>query len=208
MKPLARVLLTVILGDSDWFEVLRVGLVGDACGEGEETVAVIVVVVTVGTVPSPRFNNKPRVAALIDFFHEVDRGRIMEVGLEWSWPWFLASRWLRGGGGLLYFLFIVATRGRVALIALVVVVPPTPVASSRGATDQRSITMLLRPRELILSGRHWMLPIELHEACGVSSTAAFVSKDWMGVVELRVLLLRWRQSAYCTCDPRLLQRHC
>jgi hypothetical protein len=65
--------------------------------------------------------------------------------------------------GLLYFLFIIATRGWVALIVLAVIVPPTPLASSRGATDQRSIAMLLRPRELIPSGRHWMLPIELHE---------------------------------------------
>jgi hypothetical protein len=30
----------------------------------------------------------------------------------------------------------------------------------------------------------------------------------MGVVELRVQLLRWCQSAYGTCDPRLLQRRC
>jgi uncharacterized membrane protein YqaE (UPF0057 family) len=65
--------------------------------------------------------------------------------------------------GLLYFLFIVATHRRVALIVLAVVVPPTPVASSRGVTDQRGITMVLRPRGLIPSGRNWMLPIELHE---------------------------------------------
>jgi hypothetical protein len=84
----------------------------------------------------------------------------VEVGLDWilamvSCP-SLAAR------GLLY-LFIVATRGCVALIALAVVVPPTSVASSRGATNQRGITVLLRPRELIPSGRHGMLPIELHE---------------------------------------------
>jgi hypothetical protein len=115
-------------------------------------VVVVVVVVPAGTVPSPRFNNKPRVAALVNFLPEVDRGSIMEVGLYWilavvPCPTPVAR-------GLLYFLFIVATRGRVALIALAVVVPPTPVASSRGATDQRNITMWLRPRELILSGRH------------------------------------------------------
>jgi hypothetical protein len=51
----------------------------------------------------------------------------------------------------------------VALIALAVVVPLTPVASSRCAIDQRSITIVLRPRELIPSGGHWMLPVELHE---------------------------------------------
>jgi hypothetical protein len=114
-----------------------------------------------GTVPSPRFNNKPRVAALVDFLPEVVRGSIMEVGLNWilavvPCPTLVAR-------GLLYFLFIVATSGRVALIALAVVVPPAPVASSRGATDQRGITMVLRPRQLIPSGGHWMLPIKLHE---------------------------------------------
>jgi hypothetical protein len=56
--------------------------------------------------------------------------------------------------GLLYFLFIVATRGRVALIALALVVPSTHVAFSRGATDQRGITMVLRSRKLISSGGH------------------------------------------------------
>jgi hypothetical protein len=65
--------------------------------------------------------------------------------------------------GLLYFFFIVAMRGRVALVALAVVVPLAPGASSRGATDQRGITMALRLRGLNLSGRHWMLPIKLHE---------------------------------------------
>jgi hypothetical protein len=65
--------------------------------------------------------------------------------------------------GLLYFLFIVATRRRVALVALAVVVPPTPVASYGSVTDQRSITMMLRTQGLISSGRNWMFPIELHE---------------------------------------------
>jgi hypothetical protein len=50
-----------------------------------------------------------------------------------------------------------------ALIALAVVIPPAPRPSSRGTTDQRGITMLLRPRGLIPSGGHWMLPIELPE---------------------------------------------
>jgi hypothetical protein len=82
----------------------------------------------------------------------------MDVGLDWvlavvPCPSLVAR-------GLLYFMFIVATRGRVALIALAIVVPQTPVASSRGATDQRGITILLRPRELIPNGRYWMLPIE------------------------------------------------
>jgi hypothetical protein len=83
MNPLAWVLLTVILEDSGWFEVLWVGLVGDAGGEGEEVIAVVVVMVPTGTVPPPRFNNKPRVAAFVDFLPEVDRGSVVEVGLDW-----------------------------------------------------------------------------------------------------------------------------
>jgi hypothetical protein len=47
--------------------------------------------------------------------------------------------------GLLYLLFIVATRGWVALVALAVVVPPAKMASSRGATDQRGIAIALKP---------------------------------------------------------------
>jgi hypothetical protein len=103
-------------------------------------------------VPSPCFNNKPRVVALVDFLPEADRGSIMEVGLDWILAVVLCPMLI--ARGLLYFLFIVATRGRGALIALAVVVPPTLVASSRGTTDQRGITIALRPRGLIPSGRH------------------------------------------------------
>jgi hypothetical protein len=39
-------------------------------------------------------------------------------------------------------------------------------------------------------------------------TVAFVSEDWVGVVELKGLLLRWRQSSYSTSDPRLLRKRC
>jgi hypothetical protein len=112
-------------------------------------------------VPSPRFNNKPRVVVLVDFLPEVDCGSLIEVDLDWILAVVLCPTLV--ARGLLYFFFIIATRGRVALIALAVVVPPAPVASSRGATNQRGITMVLRPRELIPSGRHWLLPIELHE---------------------------------------------
>jgi hypothetical protein len=156
-----QVLLTIILGDSDWFEVLGVGLVGDAGGEGWETVAVVVVVAPAGTVPSPRFNNKPRVAAFVDLLPEVDRGGVVKVGLKWILALMPCAPLV--ARGLLYFLFIVVMRGRVALVALVVVIPPTPMASSGGATDQHGIIMVLRPRGLIPSGRYWMLPIELHE---------------------------------------------
>jgi hypothetical protein len=45
----------------------------------------------------------------------------------------------------------------------VIVIPPVPRASSRGAADLSSVTMALRPRGYVPSGRHWMLPIELHK---------------------------------------------
>jgi hypothetical protein len=99
--------------------------------------------------------------AFIDLLPEVDYGGIVKVGLEWILAVMPCTTLV--ASGLLYFLFIVATRGQVALVALAVVVPPAPRASSRGATDQRNITMALRPQGLIPSGRHWMLPIELHE---------------------------------------------
>jgi hypothetical protein len=117
--------------------------------------------VPAGMVPSPRFNNKPRVAALVDLLPEVDRGSIMEVGLDWVLAVVLCPMLV--ARGLLYFLFIVATRGQGALIVLAVVVPLTPMAFSRGVTDQHGITMVLRSQELIPHGGHWMLPIELHE---------------------------------------------
>jgi hypothetical protein len=69
-------------------------------------------------VPSPRFNNKPRITALINFLPEVDRGSIMEVGLDWILAMVLCPGLV--AKGLLYFVFIVATCGQVALIALVV----------------------------------------------------------------------------------------
>jgi hypothetical protein len=65
--------------------------------------------------------------------------------------------------GLLYFLFGVATRGLVALVALATIVPSVLGASFEGATDQCSVTMALGPRGQVPSGRHWMLSIELHE---------------------------------------------
>jgi hypothetical protein len=46
-------LLTIVVRDFDWFEVLRIGLVGDAGGEGGETVTVVVIVAPAGMVPSP-----------------------------------------------------------------------------------------------------------------------------------------------------------
>jgi hypothetical protein len=151
----ARVLLTVVLGDSDWFELLGIGFIGDFGGEGREAVVVVVVVVLVGTGPSPCFDNMPRVAAVIDLLPEVDCGSVMKAGLEWSLvlkPYTmlvvkLASR-------LLYFLFIVAMHGRVALFALAAVIPLASGASSGGAADQCGFSLALRPRGRIPSGRH------------------------------------------------------
>jgi hypothetical protein len=83
--------------------------------------------VPVGTVPSPCFDNMPRIMAIIDLLLEVNRGSIVKAGLEWSLALrpctMLVARLM---SRLLYFLFIVATRGRVALVALAAVVPPVP----------------------------------------------------------------------------------
>jgi hypothetical protein len=96
-------------------------------------------------VPSPCLNDAPRVTDVIDLLPEIDRGSIMKAGLEWS----LALRpcatlVVRLVSGLLYFLFGVGTRGLVALVALATVIPLVPGASSRGATDQCSVTITLR----------------------------------------------------------------
>jgi hypothetical protein len=157
-------LLAVILGDFNWFKILWIGFFYDVGGEGGEAVVVIVVVVLVTTVPSPCPNDVLRIVAIIDLLPKIDRGSVMKAGLGWSLdlrPCVTLVAMLVSG--LLYFLFDIATRGLVALVALVVVVPPVHGASSRGATDLRSVTMVLRPRGQVPSGRHLMLPIELHE---------------------------------------------
>jgi hypothetical protein len=133
-------LLAIVLRDSDWFEVLWVGLVGDAGGDGGEAVAVVVVMAPAGTVPSPWLDNTPRVAAFVDLLPEVDRGSVVKAGLECILVLMPCATLV--ASGLLYFLFIVATRGRVTS------------ASSGSATDQCGFTMALRPRGRILSGGH------------------------------------------------------
>jgi hypothetical protein len=124
-------------------------------------VVVVVIMAPADMIPSPRFNDKPRVMALIDLLLEVDRGGVVKVGLKWisalmPCPMLVAS-------GLLYFFFIVAMRGRVALVALAVIVPRAPRASSGVTTNRRGFAMALGPRGRNSSGRHWMLPMELHE---------------------------------------------
>jgi hypothetical protein len=46
-NPLARVLLAVVLGDTDWFKILGVGPVGDAGGERREEVTIIGIVISI-----------------------------------------------------------------------------------------------------------------------------------------------------------------
>jgi hypothetical protein len=93
--------------------------------------------------------------AVIDLLPELDCGSIVKAGIGWS----LALRpcamlVARLECRLLYFLFGVAACGLVALVALATVVPLVPRASSRGATDQHSVTLALRPRGQVVSGRH------------------------------------------------------
>jgi hypothetical protein len=88
----------------------------------------------------------------------------VKAGLEWSLDLRTCVTLVaRLASGLLYFLFDVAMRGLVALIALAIVVHLVPRASSGGATDLRSVTMALRARRHVPSGRHWMFPIEFHK---------------------------------------------
>jgi hypothetical protein len=98
-------------------QLLGIGFVGDVGGEGGETVVVVVIVVPIDTVPFPCFDNTPRIMVVIDLLLEVDRGSVVKASLELS----LALRpctmlVVRLASRLLYFLFIVATRGRVALV--------------------------------------------------------------------------------------------
>jgi hypothetical protein len=133
----------------------------DVGGEGGEAVAVAVVVAPASAVSSPCFNTTPRVAAFIDLLLEVDRGSVVKASLEWILTLMLCTMLVVSG--LLHLLFIVATRGQVALVALAVVVPPASRASSWGTTNRRSFAMALRPRAWNPTGRHLVLPINLHE---------------------------------------------
>jgi hypothetical protein len=59
-------LLAVVLGDTDWFEVLGVGPVGDVGGERGEEVTIIGILIFVGSVPSPCLNDASRVVTVVD----------------------------------------------------------------------------------------------------------------------------------------------
>jgi hypothetical protein len=87
-------------------------------------------------VSSPCFDNTPHVAAVVDLLPEVDCGGVVKASLERS----LALRTcttlvVRLASRLLYFLFLIATRRRVTLVALAAVVPPVSRASFGGTTD-------------------------------------------------------------------------
>jgi hypothetical protein len=66
MNSLARVLLAVVLGDADWFEILRVRPIGNVGGEHGEAVTIVGVVIPVGSVPSPCLNDAPRITTVLD----------------------------------------------------------------------------------------------------------------------------------------------
>jgi hypothetical protein len=89
--------------------------------------------------------------AFVDLLPKVDRGSVVKGDLEWILA--LMPRTMLVASALLYFLFIVATRGWVALVALAVVVPLASGVSFVGAADQHGFAMALRPRGRILSGR-------------------------------------------------------
>jgi hypothetical protein len=91
----------------------------------------------------------PSIIAIIDLLPEVDRESVVKASLEWS----LALRPCATlvVSKLLYILFIVATRGWVALVVLAAVVPLAPGASFGGAAGQCGFSMALRPRGRILS---------------------------------------------------------
>jgi hypothetical protein len=83
-------------------------------------------------------------AAIIDLLPKINHGSVVKAGLGWSFalrP--CIAPFARWASGLLYFLFDVAKRGLRALVALAIVIPPVPRASSRGVTNLRSVTMAL-----------------------------------------------------------------
>jgi hypothetical protein len=64
-------LLAVILRDPDWFGV---GFLSDVGGQGGEAVIIVIIVVPVGTIPSPCLDDAPHVAAIIDLLPKINRG--------------------------------------------------------------------------------------------------------------------------------------
>jgi hypothetical protein len=155
-------LLAVVLGDADWFEILRVGPVGDVEGERGEVVTIISVMISVGSVPSPCLNDAPRVAIVVDLLPYINHRSVLKAGLRWSFalrPCIVpVAGWVHQ---LLHLLFNIATHGLLALgiavadwivlVVLAIVVPPISETSSRGVTNMHRVTMALRSRERVLS---------------------------------------------------------
>jgi hypothetical protein len=152
---LARVLLAVILGDPDWFKILWVGFPSDVGGEGGEAFVVILIVVPFGMGLSPCLDDALRVTAIIDLLPKINRGNVVKAGLGCSFAMRpCVAPIARRASGLLYLLLDVATRGLRALVALVIVIPPVPGASSRSATNLHGVTIALSSRGHVPSGRH------------------------------------------------------
>jgi hypothetical protein len=99
-------LLVIVLGDADWFKILRVGFLGDVGGEGREAVVIVIVVVSTGTVASPCLDDAPRITTIIDLLPKINCGSVLEVGLGWSFALrtclLPVARW---ANGLLHHLF-------------------------------------------------------------------------------------------------------
>jgi hypothetical protein len=151
-NPLVLVLLAVILGDPDWFKILRVGFLSDVGGEGGEAVVVVVVMVPVVTVPSSCLNETPRVAAIIDLLPKINRGSMVKAGLGWRFdlrP--CVAPVARCASGLLYLLLNVATRGLRALDAVAIVVPPVP-----GPPPGVRLICAVSPLRSDLEGMFWV----------------------------------------------------
>jgi hypothetical protein len=70
-------LLTVVLGDADWFEVLGIGTIGDVGGERGEAVTIVNVMVSVKSVPSSCLNDAPCDATVIDLLPAISRKGIL-----------------------------------------------------------------------------------------------------------------------------------
>jgi hypothetical protein len=124
-------LLAVILGAPNWFKILGVGFLNDAGGEGGEAVVIIIIVVPVRMVPSPCLDDASHDAAIIGLLPKINCESLVKAGLRWSFALrpciALDVRW---ASGLLHLLFNVATRRLLALVALVIVIPPISGASS------------------------------------------------------------------------------
>jgi hypothetical protein len=123
------------------------------------------------------------------------------LGASWrlastgSWPWCLTPRWLRGVVVLFVHCYHAWTGG------------PHCAGGCHSSNSHGLLEGCDRPAE-DFEWRTLDVAHRVARAHAGSSSAAFVSEDLMGVVELVVLLLWWCWSVYGTRDPRLLQKRC